>query len=191
MFDALGVRRAHLAGSSMGGTLAALLAMAHPERVASVALVGSPHGIRTPVASAMDGLINAGQAPLVARTPAEFTHMMALVFAKQPFLPYPILQATESEALRNAASNTRLWNAQLKDRYLLDSRIDGLQQPTLMLWGDSDQVFHVSGAEVLRTRLKNAQVVVLPGLGHLPMMEAPKATAEHYAAFLDRLQAPR
>lgn len=185
LLDALGLQgHMHLAGNSMGGTIAALYAMAHPERVASVAFIGAPHGIRSPLPSTMDTLIDAGKAPLVARTPAEFDNMMDLVFTKRPFLPYPILYTTQAQALHNAASNTRLWNAQLKDRYLLDSRIAGLQQPALVLWGGSDQVFHASGAEVLRTRLRNPQVELLAGVGHLPMMEAPQTTAERYARFV-------
>jgi hypothetical protein len=45
-------------------------------------------------------------------------------------------------------------------------------------------VFDASGADVLRSRLKQARVEVLSGLGHLPMMEAPKDAARRYAEFL-------
>ncbi len=187
LLDALGVHRVHLAGNSMGGTMAVLFAIAYPERVASVALIGAPHGIRSPVPSKMDGLVDVGKTPLIAHNAVEFEQMMDLVFAQRPFLPYPILQATQTGALRNADSNLHLWNAQLKDRYLLDTRIAGLQQPTLVLWGGNDQVFHASGAAVLRERLKHARIQVLPGVGHLPMMETPQATAQMYRQFLDAL----
>lgn len=189
LLDALGLRRVHLAGNSMGGTIAALFAIAHPERVASVALIGAPHGIHTPQPSVMDGVIAAGKAPLIAHNAAEFEQMMELLFTQRPVLPYPILQAAQDGALRNAASNLRLWNTQLQDRYLLDARIDALQQPTLVLWGGDDKVFNASGAEVLRRRLKNVQVEVLPGVGHLPMMEAPQPTAQRYVQFLGSLPA--
>ncbi len=188
LLDALGLRRVHLAGNSMGGTIAALFAIAYPDRVASVALIGAPHGIRSPQPSRMDGLVDAGKTPLIAHNAAEFGKMMDLVFAQQPFLPYPILQATERDALRNADSNLRLWNAQLKDRYLLDGRIADVQQPTLVMWGGQDQVFDASGAELLRNRLKNPRIEVLAGVGHLPMMEAPGDTAQKYASFLDTLR---
>ena len=189
LLDALGIQRAHLAGNSMGGTMAALYAIEHPERVASVAFIGAPHGIRSPQPSTMDQLIDAGRSPLVAYDAAAFDAMMAMVFEKRPFLPYPILWATEQEALRNAASNQRVWDAQLKDRYLLDAQVARLQQPpTLALWGASDRVFDVSGAQALQTRLPNASVVTLPGIGHLPMMEAPGDTAQRYAEFLGSLR---
>ncbi len=187
--DALGIQRAHLAGNSMGGTIAALYAIEHPGRVASVAFIGAPHGIRSPQPSTMDRLIDAGQRPLVAYDTKAFDAMMALVFEKRPFLPYPILAATEQDALRNAASNERLWDAQLKDRYLLDQQLAKLQQaPALVLWGASDRVFDVSGAQTVQSQLPQARVDVLPGIGHLPMMEAPGDTAQRYADFLSALK---
>lgn len=190
LMDAWGIEKAHLAGNSMGGTIAALLAMEHPERVASVALIGAPHGIRSSRASRMDRLIDAGQRPLIAHDAAAFEAMMALVFEKRPFLPYPILHASEQDALRNAASNARLWDAQLKDRYLLQQRLAaGLAQPTLVLWGERDRVFDLSGSQALQSLVPGALIELLPGIGHLPMMEAPGDTARRYTEFLAR-QAP-
>ncbi|MBD9393723.1 alpha/beta fold hydrolase [Acidovorax sp. ACV01] len=189
--DALGLPRVHLAGNSMGGTIAALFALQHPERVASLAFIGAPHGIRSPQPSAMDRLIDAGQRPLVAHDAAAFDAMMALVFEKHPFLPHPILYASEQDALRNATSNTRLWDAQLKDRYLLEQHLSKLQHhPTLVLWGESDRVFDRSGLLPLQKLLPQAQAEALPGIGHLPMMEAPAETAQRYARFLSPLAHP-
>jgi len=186
--DAVGLERVHLAGNSMGGTIAALFAVQYPDRVASVAFIGAPHGIRSPQPSAMDRMIDAGQRPLVAHDAAAFDAMMALVFEKRPFLPYPILQASEQDALRNAVSNTRLWDAQLKDRYLLEQHLGQLQRhPTLALWGGSDRVFDPSGLQRLQILLPQARAETLPGIGHLPMMEAPADTAQRYARFLESL----
>ena len=184
--DQLGVQRVHLGGSSMGGTIAALFAMRYPERVASVALIGAPHGLRTPQPSEMDPMVDAGQSPLIVTDAAGFEPMLDFVFAQRPFLPYPILHAAKADALRNAASNQRIWNAQRKDRYLLDAHIGELKQPTLVLWGEKDRLFDVSGAAPLQKRLPQAQVQVLPGVGHLPMMESPKPTALLYAQFLEK-----
>ncbi|WP_233247209.1 alpha/beta fold hydrolase [Acidovorax sp. 107] len=189
--DALGLAQVHLAGNSMGGTIAALFALQYPERVASVAFIGAPHGIRSSQPSPMDRLIDTGQRPLVTHDTAAFGAMMDLVFEKRPYLPYPILHASEQDALRNAAFNTRLWDAQLKDRDLLDQHLGRLQQhPTLVLWGDSDRVFDRSGLQTVQQRLPQAQIAALPGIGHLPMMEAPTETAQRYARFLDQAGSP-
>ena len=187
LLDAMGIPRAHLAGNSMGGTIAALFAMQYPERVASVALIGSPHGIRSPRPSEMDQRIAEGKSPLVVRNTAEFEDMLSLVFAKRPFLPYPILHAAEADAVANADSNASLWREQLKDRYLLEGSISGMQVRTLVLWGDSDKVFDISGADVLKAKLKNVDVHILNGVGHLPMMEAPKESSRLYADFLRKV----
>jgi pimeloyl-ACP methyl ester carboxylesterase len=184
LLDALGIQRAHLAGNSMGGTIAALFAIRYPERVASVALIGAPHGVRSPQPSKMDRLIDAGKSPLVASTPDEFDEMMSLVFSKRPFLPYPILNDARNGAIRNAESNLRLWRDQLKDRHMLHERIGELHVRTLALWGSNDQVFDASGADVLRSKVKDADVRVVHGIGHLPMMEAPKDMSMIYAGFL-------
>ncbi len=188
--DALCLPRVHLAGNSMGGTIAALYALRHPDRVASVAFIGAPHGIRSAQPSAMDRLIDAGQAPLVAHDAAAFDAMMDLVFAQRPYLPGPILATARTDAMRNAPSNLRLWRAQLKDRYLLQTQVGGLRPPTLALWGQQDRVFDASGADELRSRLPQARIEMLPGLGHLPMMEAPKEVAGRYALFLNGLDVP-
>jgi pimeloyl-ACP methyl ester carboxylesterase len=184
MLDALGIGPVHLAGNSMGGTIAALFALQYPDRVASVAFIGAPHGIRSPKQSEMDIQVDAGKIPLIARDAEEFEQMMSLLFVERPFLPYPILHAARSDAVRNAQSNVRLWHEQLKNRHLLDERIADLRVSTLALWGAGDQIFDVSGAQVLRARLKNANVRVLPGVGHLPMTESPKETSRIYAGFL-------
>lgn len=186
LLEALQIERVHLAGNSMGGTIAALFAIRYPERVTTVAFIGAPHGMRSAQQSETDRLIDAGAMPLIARDPAEFDAMLARVFARRPFLPYPILHAARADALHGATSNARLWREQLKDRYLLQERIGDLRTRTLALWGSGDQVFDVSGAAVLRARLRNGEVQVLDGIGHLPMMEAPRETGQMYARFLQQ-----
>ncbi len=63
--DAIGVQRAHVAGSAMGGALGALLASEYPGRVASLAFFGAPQGLRSPEPTDTERLIDAGQAPLL------------------------------------------------------------------------------------------------------------------------------
>jgi len=188
LLDAMGLQRVHLAGNSMGGTIAALFAIRHPQRVASVAFIGAPHGIRTPGVSAMDREITAGRAPLVASDAPSFDAALALVFSRPPYLPGPIVAVARAHAIERAAGNLQLWREQLGQRYLLHAQVGALRAPTLALWGGADRVFDASGAPVLAGLLPQAQVEVLPGLGHLPMMEAPGEVAARYDRFLGGLR---
>lgn len=184
--DRIGVQRAHVAGSSMGGALGALLADEYPGRVASLAFIGAPHGLRSPQPSETDRLIDAGHTPLIAHDAAEFDALLGRLFAQRPWLPWPVLRAAREDAIRRAPSNHRLWQEHLADRYLLEGRLAQVRAPLLVLWGRRDRVFHVSGARSLRWRRPDADIQVLDRLGHLPMMEAPLTVAQRYRPFLER-----
>jgi pimeloyl-ACP methyl ester carboxylesterase len=121
--DAVQLRKVHLAGNSMGGTIAALFAMRYPERVASVAFIGAPHGIRSPQPSTMDRMIDAGQAPLVTHTEQEFEAMLDLVFHRRPFLPFPIVHEARLRAVGAAESDAGMWRQQLPNRWLLQQKL--------------------------------------------------------------------
>jgi pimeloyl-ACP methyl ester carboxylesterase len=190
LLDALGLPKVHLAGSSMGGTLAALFALRFPQRVASVAFIGAPHGLRSAVPSAADRLIDAGEIPLIARDPAGFDQLLDRLFERRPWLPYPVLQFARRQALQRAPSNRRLWREHVADRYRLHDCIGALTPPVLALWGRHDRIFDASGVQVLQVRLPEATVHVLDGVGHLPMMEVPSRTARHYTRFLATLPGP-
>jgi abhydrolase domain-containing protein 6 len=180
----LQLERVHLAGNSMGGTIAALYAIEHPERVRTVALIGAPHGIRSPRPSEADRRIENGEIPLIARSRDEFDGMLALLFEERPFLPRPILDDAARRAVAGSGSNLRLWQEQRSQGYALQDRLPELKAPTLTLWGEQDRVFDVSGVEVIRELLPGQPLVVMPGTGHLPMMERPRETARLYLDFL-------
>ena len=59
--------------------------------------------------------------------------------------------------------------------------------PTLVLFGAEDRIINPSAATSFVERIKGARLVLLPGVGHLPMEEAPDATA---SAIRDFLAAP-
>ncbi|MBX3611353.1 MAG: alpha/beta fold hydrolase [Hydrogenophaga sp.] len=182
--DSIGLQRAHVAGSSMGGALGAMLAREYPNRVASLAFIGAPHGLRSPKPSETDLLIDGGHAPLVARNSEEFDALFERLFHRPPRLPWPLRRTAREEAIRLASSNLRLWAHHVADRYLLEQHIAHLCHPMLVLWGRRDRIFHVSGVRNLRWRCPHAEVQVLERVGHLPMMEAPDAVAERYRNFL-------
>src|SRR3546814_14023128 len=65
-------------------------------------------------------------------------------------------------------------------------RIGAIAAPTLILFGRQDRLINPSAAETFHPRIAGSEVVLLDGIGHLPMEEAPDATAAALADFLQR-----
>src|SRR3546814_15213075 len=65
-------------------------------------------------------------------------------------------------------------------------RIGAIAAPTLILFGRQDRLINPSAAETFHERIAGSEVVLLDGIGHLLMEEAPDATAAAIADFLKR-----
>jgi pimeloyl-ACP methyl ester carboxylesterase len=88
----------------------------------------------------------------------------------------------------NAAFNSYIFDALKDERYVpLEPLLGDIRQPVLIIWGEFDRVLDVSSIEVMKPLLPQAQVIVMPDTGHLPMLERPAATAAHYLKFLAAL----
>jgi pimeloyl-ACP methyl ester carboxylesterase len=61
-------------------------------------------------------------------------------------------------------------------------QLDRVNQPVLVVWGGEDRVIPVNHADIARDASPRATVSVLPGVGHVPQIEA----AEEFAACLER-----
>ena len=55
--------------------------------------------------------------------------------------------------------------------------------PTLILWGAEDRILHVSGAKILESVMPKAKVVIMEGVGHVPMIEKPEESAKFFLDF--------
>ena len=61
----------------------------------------------------------------------------------------------------------------------------GVDTPTLLIWGEKDTVAPLRTTWLLRDQLANASLSVIPGVGHVPMGEAPEELIQHILRFLD------
>ena len=59
----------------------------------------------------------------------------------------------------------------------------GLKTPTLIAFGNKDRVINPDTAEVLHKLMPRSEVIIMPGVGHLPMLEQPRKSAEDYLKF--------
>ena len=170
----------------MGGNIAGAYAAAHPEDVKSLFLV-APAGVVSAEPSDMyRHLLDGEQTPLVAANSAEFDHLLEFVFFKKPFLPFPVKKMLIQEAVTHRPLNTKIFKQFRKPDNIvpLESLLKGRSFPTLIVWGSEDRVLHVSGARILEAAMPKAKAVVMDKVGHIPMVERPRETAEAFKRFL-------
>lgn len=74
------------------------------------------------------------------------------------------------------------------DKITDPDRLREIQQPTLILWGETDAWIPLANARAFQERLPNDTLIIYPGVGHLPMEEIPLQTAGDVRDFLKRHQ---
>lgn len=161
--DALGLERAFVAGHSMGGGVALELAVAHPERVAGLALIST--GARLRVAPTL-------LAGLATDPDAAIDQMVAMMY------PEPAAQwrAGAADEYRRCADVLRA-DLVACDGWDIRGRLAGLALPAVVVAGNKDVMTPPKLAHELQALL-GAELVMLPGVGHVPMVEACVATSE-------------
>lgn len=181
--EALGIMRFHLAGNSMGGAISVRTAWLGPSRVATLGLI-DPGGARA-VESEMDESLKKGINPLVVRKPEDFPRVIEWAMAEPPFMPWPVASVMTRRSIARADLNEKIFADLRRDNSGDQSRILGeVVAPTLVLWGEKDRLIHVGNADFFISAMPLATKVVMPGIGHMPMLEAPGESAKIYTDFL-------
>ena len=168
-------------GTSMGGRLALEVALAAPDRVEALCIIGAGAG---PVADQAAGLrrsarIRGGER---AQVIAEMAEMIAHeagprgLSAKQAFVDMatamdPVSLARQSDAL---AHRIDLWE-----------RLDEIECPTLCLWGVHDKFSPAADGLRIAETVQYGSYVELPDCGHFPTLEYPDEATEAIAMWLD------
>lgn len=183
----LGIKRHHLAGSSMGGAIAGAYASAYPSDTLSLTLF-APAGIAKADPSEMFKQIDDGRhMPLIARSDQEFEQLLDFVFTERPFIPGPVKSMLARRAVKKYPHYQNIFSQLFPTKEVpLENLLNGLTVPTLIIWGEKDRVLHPSGAKILVPVIPNAKFQIMSNVGHLPMLEAPNKTAGIVMSFLKR-----
>lgn len=185
LLDTLGIQRAHVLGNSMGGMIAATLALHHPDRVHSIGLSDAA-GVTPPEPALLDERLAAGDNPFLLADVSEFDAFYALTMARPPYVPGIVRAALAQDYVDRREGLEEIW-ADFYRRFLLDDDLGRIATPAWVMWGSEDQLVHPSAAQVYADGLPNATLTTYDGIGHMPMLEIPKQTAADYRAFLDAL----
>jgi pimeloyl-ACP methyl ester carboxylesterase len=184
---ALGLKRFHLLGHSMGGFISSAYAARYPEQVITLGLI-APHGVAEPQPGELALSVAAGDNWLVARNLPEFDRLLNKVFAKRPYLPKSVFKLFAAYAIRGSAKSARIFAEMQSNDPTLEERLPLVKAPTLIIWGDQDRVLNVSGAEVFRKGIKGSELLVLPGIGHMPLIESAKECARAWMEFVEKMR---
>lgn len=178
--DQLGIRRFHLAGSSMGGAISLAMALQAPHRVLSLGLLDAA-GV-TMLTPDFAALLENGHNPLIPHQPDDMRLTMSWAMANPPWLPDFFVEQMGRRKAAKAAVAEKV-DADIADDLDMRQRLSAIQSPTLIIWGAEDRLLSVDNVAVFDAEIPDSRAVVLEGIGHLPMVEATSRTAELLDAF--------
>lgn len=166
LFDQLKIGRMHLVGSSFGGWLAAELALVQQERLSGLTLI-APGGLAITDPPSVD---------LFTVPPAKLLdYLVSDQACLKPFLPQGHDLDFMALRYRETTSTARLtWENPAGNRKLAQW-LHRIRTPTLLLWGERDRIKPVAQGEIWQDLLPNAQLEVVPNVGHLVLEENPAA----------------
>jgi pimeloyl-ACP methyl ester carboxylesterase len=173
--DGLDARRVHLVGHSLGGWIAAEMAVRNATRLASLTLI-APAGVRRKGVPAGDNFI---------WSPEETARNL---FHDQSFAE-TMLAHVPSEEEADLALTNRFMAAKLgwEPRWFnpaLERWLHRVSVPTLILWGTDDKFLPCQYAEAWRERIPGATVEMIRACGHLPHIEKAHVTAARILRFV-------
>ncbi len=181
--DALGIESATIAAHSHGGAVSMMFTSLWPERVRALVLAAPAN----PYSCASDGLLRFylsgfGQwfARFIPRFPRWVLNLALENMYGDPARIKDDVLGGYVECLRvpgtvdHILNVLRSWSADMQQlrKALKNGKTQG--RPILMVWGDRDRAVPVESGQRLHSRLGDAQMVVLQGVGHLPFEEMPE-----------------
>jgi len=185
VLDAAGIARAHLVGISLGGMVAQEVAVSYPERVDRLVLAattpGWPFGHPMPASSAALMLGTSRLDREVALRRHVENALSASTVVERPELVERLIRhqaarPTDPKAWSALASAGAGYSGQLRQ-----TRI---RARTLVLHGEDDTVVDPRNGKLLAERIPDAELVILPGLGHLFFWEDPQGFIDAVSSFL-------
>jgi len=187
VLDAAGHRRAHVIGASLGGMIAQRFALTYPERVRTLTLLCTTPGGRAAVHASdavTAGLVSGGGDPAaVYRKNAWF------LYGEETRTRFPERIEEDIVYRTKIPTSPAGYLGQLRAAVGHDTwdELAALAAvPTLVVHGDADLLIPTDNGKRLAERIPNAQLVLLPGAGHMLQADAGDTVRETVLSFLGR-----
>ncbi len=187
LLDALGVKRAVVCGLSMGGYVAFEVLRRHRERVRALVLANTRDEADSTETKRARGLTIAA---------VRERGMMALVESMLPKLLSPatvqaaprVRSQVETMILDNSPAGAIPAIAALRDRADSADLLQGLDIPVLVVAGSEDAIIPAATQSAMAGKITGAELVVVPGAGHITPMEQPEVFSRALLSFLHKLR---
>ena len=184
---ALGVSRFSLAGNSMGGHLAIVYALAHPERVEKLILVDS-HGLHREEPPPL--IFRLAGAPVLGHVLARLSPRFVIagnvrsVYGDPGKVTDALVDRYQELLLRDGNREALRIRFATQEEEVDPAQLRTLKMPVLILWGAQDRWVLPKYGERMRDAIPGSRLITFAGLGHVPMEEDPVATARPVREFL-------
>jgi pimeloyl-ACP methyl ester carboxylesterase len=187
----LNIKQCILVGNSLGGNIAWRYTLKHPEQVVKLVLVDAS-GV--PVYHQPKGAIGFK----IASTPilssfAKYITPKSLVIKSLHDVYGDKTKIKDWLETRYFDMLLRAGNREaLVDRFKFNSKLDESEKikkiniPTLIVWGDKDQLIPVENAYQFNKLIANSELDIMKGVGHVPMEEEPILFANRVSVFIDK-----
>ena len=178
LIDHLDLNHTILVGFSMGGWAAAEIAAINTQRFSKLVLVDSV-GIK------VGGRFDRDIADVFATQPDELIKAGWHDVSKAPDPKAMTDEELETFAADRIAHGLYTWEPYMHNPKL-PYRLHRIDIPTLLIWGESDEVVTPSYGEAFRNMIPGASMVVIPEAAHSPHVEQPEAFVNHFTEFASR-----
>ncbi|MBY8885872.1 4-carboxymuconolactone decarboxylase [Streptomyces sp. PTM05] len=188
--DELGVDRFGYAGCSLGGAIGVELALRHPHRVASLALVSASARFDTPDAWRQRGVVvRSGGLGQIAMTTPEQWFTPGFRAAQAGIVEWSV------QMVRTTDADCYIAACEALASYDVRAELGRIAVPTLVVAGAEDPSTPPADARALVAAIHDARLAVVPGASHLAPVEQPRAVTDlvvrHFtAAWSERLLMP-
>lgn len=180
--DHVGMDRAHIIGFSVGGMINRRFVLDHPDKVASLIILNSPHDRGEDAQIAVEGRAKA------ARTQGAFATFDAAL--QRWFTPEYLAQGVGPAVVRD-------WRTQVDDESYaqtawvlaqgvreLINPVPLITAPTLVMTCENDSGSTPQMSHGIAAEIAGSQTIIVPQLQHLGLMEDPRAFTDPIRAFL-------
>ena len=202
VLTAFGIDRATIGGNSMGGLFAVGFALAAPDRVSRLLIIGAPAGtnrraplplklVRWPWTRPLAAKVMRSQNPVGVRT-----RLGRLLLAHPERVHDALIASFAATSARNVPSLARFvtrcidLRGRLRDGVLLAPKWAGLGVPVTFIWGERDRADGPHSGERIVAALTKATLIQIPDAGHQPALDDPAGVARAIKAAIGTASRP-